>query len=218
MPIPADLIIDDVTIRLETDYPFKNILKYSIESKKDFKFEIRVPDAATNIMIDGINVDSKLPVFDIKAGEARKITVSFDFVPHFENYSYDLKYVKYGNLVFALPIEFDKVMHEYVKNNVERKFPYCDYELVPKSDWNYAFVGEELTAEEKAVGEIPFSFENPPVVINAKMQKIAWGFEDGFDTVCAKVPSSMESVDEPEDVCLVPYGCAKLRMTLMPMK
>lgn len=218
LPIPADLIIDDVTIRLETEYPFKNILKYSIESKKDFKFEIRVPDAATNIMIDGINTDSKLPVFDIKAGEARKITVSFDFVPHFENYSYDLKYVKYGNLVFALPIKFDKVMHEYVKNNVERKFPYCDYELVPKSDWNYAFVGEELTAEEKAVGEIPFSFENPPVVIYAKTQKIAWGFEEGYDAVCAKVPNSLESVSEPENVCLVPYGCAKLRMTLMPLK
>ena len=56
-----------------------------------------------------------------------------------------------------------------------------------------------------------------PVTIKPKAQKIDWGYEDGYDTVCAKVPKSREPVSDEEEVTLYPYGCAKLRMTELPL-
>ena len=107
-------------------------------------------------------------------------------------------------------------MYEYTKNNVERKFPYCDYEYVGKSDWNYGFCDGYLSVEHHPVSEIPFSSENPAVTVKAKFKKIDWGFEDGYDTVCAKVPGSTKPIGEEEIIDMYPYGCAKLRMTEMP--
>ena len=148
--------------------------------------------------------------------DRREILISFDLTPHFEQYPYDLTYVKCGSLVFALPIEAEKTMYEYEKDGVERKFPYCDYELMPKGDWNYGFSDTVLKVETKAISNIPFSESMPPVVIKAKMQKIDWGLEDGYETVCAKTPQSRTPVSDIEEIKLIPYGCTKLRMTILP--
>lgn len=217
VPVPCQLKTSDFDITLDTNYPFDNTLKYTIESNKDFKFEIRIPADAENIIINEKKASTDELIFNIVAGDRREITVSFELKPHFEDYSYNLKYVKCGNLVFSLPIKFEKIMHEYIRNDVERKFPYCDYELVPQSDWNYAFADASLSVETKTPGEVPFSADEPPITVTAKMEKIDWGFEEGYTTVCAKTPKSLEAVSCKEDIKLVPYGAAKLRMTVMPL-
>ena len=66
-------------------------------------------------------------------------------------------------------------MHEYEKDGVERRFPYCDYEVHPKSKWNYAFYNTELEVEEYNLSDIPFSPAEPPVKIYANMVEIDWG-------------------------------------------
>ena len=217
VPVPCQLKTSDFDITLDTNYPFDNTLKYTIDSNKDFKFEIRIPADAENIIINEKKASTDDLKFNIVAGEKCEITVSFVFNPHFEEYSYNLKYVKCGSLVFSLPIKFEKIMHEYVRNDVERKFPYCDYELIPQSDWNYAFADASLSVETKTPGEVPFSVDEPPITIATKMKKIDWGFEEGYTTVCAKTPKSLETVSDTEDIKLVPYGAAKLRMTVMPL-
>ena len=108
-------------------------------------------------------------------------------------------------------------MYEYVKNDVERKFPYCDYEYIPRSDWNYAYTDCELCVKENEIDEIPFSSKKPPLTVCAKVKKIDWGLEDGYNTVCAKLPLSTKPIGDAEDIELYPYGCAKLRMTELPI-
>lgn len=216
VPVPCSLKTEDVSISLETNYPFENVLKYTIEAEKDFIFEIRLPKDAENIILNGKSEIQNHLSFNIDKGDKREILISFDLTPHFEQYPYDLTYVKCGSLVFALPIEAEKTMYEYEKDGVERKFPYCDYELMPKSDWNYGFSDTALKVETKAISNIPFSESMPPVVIKAKMQKIDWGLEDGYETVCAKIPQSRTPVSDVEEIKLIPYGCTKLRMTILP--
>ena len=216
LPIPSELKSDDVHISLETNYPFENTLKYTLKAEKDMSFEIRLPKDAENVRVDGASVSEGGLVFKLTAGEQRVISVSFELTPRFEQYPYDMSYVKRGSLVFALPIEAEWVKHEYEKDGVERRFPYCDYDLLPKSDWNYAFANTSLKAENVSVGDVPFSESEPPVVIKAKMQRIDWGLEDGYDTVCAKVPESRTPISDVEEMTLIPYGCTKLRMTIMP--
>lgn len=214
--LPSQLKAEDISITLETNYPFENTLKYTVDAKKDFKFEIRIPKDAENIVVNGQSEIQKHLTFNITKGEKREFVISFDFTPHFVKYAYDLNYVKYGNLVFSLPIEVEKIMHEYEQDDVVRKFPYCDYELIPKSDWNYGFAGTTLKTRRNAVSDVPFSQNNPPITITAKMQKIDWELEDGYESVCAKIPQSRIAVSAAEELSLIPYGCAKLRMTLLP--
>lgn len=216
LPIPSQLRTDDIFISLETNYPFENILKYTVDAGKDFRFEIRIPGDAENIAVNGQKEFCRYLMFDIKKGEQREFLITFDFAPQFKQFAYDLNYVQYGNLVFSLPIEVEKVMHEYEKNGIERKFPYCDYELIPKSDWNYGFADKFLKVETKAMGDIPFSQSQPPITVKAMMQKIDWGFEEGYESVCAKVPQSRIPISDAKELLLIPYGCAKLRMTLLP--
>ena len=108
-------------------------------------------------------------------------------------------------------------MYDYVRYGVERQFPYCDYEYIPVSDWNYAYAGTSLEVERRAVSDVLFSSQEPPVVIKAKVRKIDWGLEDGYETVCAKVPEERTPVSEAQEILLYPYGCAKLRMTEIPL-
>ncbi len=105
---------------------------------------------------------------------------------------------------------------EYERNGVERKYPYCDYELKPKSAWNYGFASNALSIEEMPITATPFSSVNPPVILRAKMAPVKWEWADGYDTVPEVKPVSNKAIGVVEEMSLVPYGCAKLRMTEMP--
>ena len=218
LPIPSKLKTEDVCVSLETNYPFENSFRYTVSGKKDFTFKVRVPGFAKNLTVNGKNVANIGELtFAVKAGETRVIAITFETLPYMEKRPYDLYTVKCGSLVFSVPIAYEKVMFEYERNGVERKFPYCDYEYIPQSDWNYAYAGTELEVEQRTLSNVPFSSQEPPVVIRAKVKKIDWGLEDGYETVCAKVPQSREAISSEQEIILYPYGCAKLRMTEIPL-
>ena len=126
-----------------------------------------------------------------------------------------LKTVACGSLVFSVPVRHHRVMHEYERDGVERRFPYCDYEMVPDSAWNYAFAGHDFRVIRQGVSDAPFSEAHPPVEIEALLQRVDWPLEDGYETVCAKLPGRTPQ-GAPERLHLIPYGCAKLRMTELP--
>ena len=216
VPVPAVLKTKDISIELETNYPFENTFVYKVKADKAFTFKIRVPAFAENCIADGKQVSGEEVSFSFEAGESREVTVSYDITPRFVARPFDLNVVKRGSLLFALPIKYHTVMKEYERDGVERKYPYCDYEYYPDTDWNYGYADSVLTTENRILSDTPFSSVNPPVVIKAKVKKINWGYADGYDTVCAKIPESREGMGEAEEVELYPYGCAKLRMTELP--
>ncbi len=214
--LPCVLNDDGIRIELETEYPFKNSARYKIKAENPFDFIIRVPSFAEGVTLNGERTEQGDIMLHIPEGET-ELNLEFGVKAVLIKSPLGLYSVKRGSLIFSLPISFKKEMHEYTKNGVERKFPYCDYELIPESEWNYAFSSAMLEAEEHETGEYPFSVSKPPVTVKAKMCKIEWGHRPLFKTVCAKLPASTEPLSEPETVELYPYGCAKLRMTEMPL-
>ncbi len=88
--------------------------------------------------------------------------------------------------------------------------------MIPHSDWNYVFSGDEFEIAEQPIGEIAFSSVHPPVMIRGRMAKVKWSWADGYETVADYKPVSNRAISEPEEKVLYPYGCAKLRMTEMP--
>lgn len=217
IPVPSELKTEHMHIKLETNYPFENSFKYTIDSQTDFTFQIRIPSFAKNLVVNNKTVRTEDVSLQIHSGEKKEINITFETEPSFESRPHQLYTVKCGSLVFSVPIKYSKKMYEYEDNGVERKYPYCDYEYIPESPWNYAYCGTSLTPERKGLSAIPFSSENPPITIKANVKKINWGFEDGYETVCAKIPYSKEPIGNAEELLLYPYGCSKLRMTELPL-
>ncbi len=217
VPVPSSLKTDDYSVILKTNYPFENSFEYFVEAKKDFKLLVRIPSFAKSLKVNGKCAWGSEIVLEVKAGESKVFEISFETSPEFFARPHDLHSVRCGSLVFSLPIEYEKKMYEYERNEVERKFPYCDYEYIPKSEWNYAFSALELKLNQKALSDIPFSSENPPVTLTAKMKQIPWGLAERHENVCAKVPESRTPISDEKEIELYPYGCAKLRMTEMPI-
>ena len=215
--LPCQLRTQDKHIVLETNYPFENSARYRITSAGDFTFAVRIPAFARNVRVNGHPADGGELSFAIEGGKETEICIEFETVACFKKRPNGLNAVQCGSLLFSVPIGAEKVMHEYESKGVERKYPYCDYELLPKTPWNYAYCSEELAVERNGVAPIPFSSEKPPVVIKTKVRQIHWGLEDGYEKVCAKIPQSLEPVSEEEEMELIPYGCAKLRMTELPL-
>ena len=216
VPVPSELTDGGIHIVLETDYPFENRLVYTVETDRPFTLVVRAPSFAENLTVNGEAPSGELR-FSFRAGDRRTLELRFGVTPRFASRPHGLSAVRCGSLVFSVPIAYEKRVHEYVRDGVERKAPYCDYEYLPRSDWNYAYCGSLSAPARKAVGKVPFSSEAPPVVLRASVRKIGWGYEDGYETVCAKVPHCVVPVSEPEEVLLYPYGCAKLRMTELPV-
>ncbi len=217
LPVPSRLKTDGFNINLETEYPFKNSFKYTVNSDIEFEFKIRIPSFAENVTVNGEKADISELSFKITPCKNRVIKISYETRPLLISRPYGLNTARCGSLVFSLPIKYEKRMHEYTHDGVERKFPYCDYELIPQSDWNYAFCGDGLEAVRRMVANSPFSESEPPALLKASVCKIDWGFADGYETVCGKIPHSAKPLSDTETAELYPYGCAKLRMTEMPL-
>lgn len=218
IPVPSTLKTEDYSVTLKTNYPFENSFEYTAEAKKAFDLFIHIPSFAKNAKLNGRSVPEGYGVVaELAAGQKKVIKIEFETVPEFFLRPHDLHSVRAGSLVFSLPITYEKKMYEYEKNGVERKFPYCDYEYIPKSDWNYAFSSLELKLNYGEVADIPFSSEHPPVTVTAKMKQIPWGLAERHENVCAKVPESRTPISDEVEIELYPYGCAKLRMTEMPI-
>ncbi|MBQ9783563.1 MAG: glycoside hydrolase family 127 protein [Clostridia bacterium] len=224
VPIPAVLTTEwngvPVKITLKTDYPFRNRLTYCVEASAptDLRLHVRIPSFAKNLTVNGQRKAKRslLTFSGFGAGET-ELVIDFEATPKIVARPNRMSAVEYGSLVFALPVESKITTREYTRKDVERKFPYCDYHLSCASDWSYGLASRCLTVEEREVDEIPFSSQRPPLVIQAELAPIDWGMEEGYRAICAKTPHSRKALAEKQTRALVPYGCAKLRVTELPI-
>src|SRR6185436_13337660 len=126
--------------------------------------------------------------------------------------------VNYGPLTFSLAIKEE--WKQYGKNE---NWP--EWEVLPKSDWNYGLVFDEKKPEKSfdverkrdALPRNPFTRETTPVVLKAKAEKIPNWQADKFAMVGKLQPSPVKSNGKSETVTLIPMGAARLRITTFPV-
>ena len=222
LPATYETAISGTKVRLvlETEYPFRHNCKYVVETEEPvaFPLKIRIPAWSKQYRFNDEEKINQGYLILNKVWEGRQeFTITLVDEPHLTDRPSGLKVVEYGPLVFSLPIDVKYIMKEYERDGVERKFPYCDYELHPMSEWRYGFGSQVFTICEKEGDEIPFSSKNPRITIQTELKPIEWGFAEGYETVAAPVPSGEVRDGESEIKILQPYGSAKLRMTEMPI-
>ena len=96
---------------------------------------------------------------------------------------------------------------------MERKFPYCDYEIFPAGEWRYAFSGGNFSVRERAY-DLPFDREHPPVTVEAVLAPVEWAYAEGRPLV-ASSEAGRKRRGKDEKLSLYPYGATCLRVTEM---
>ncbi len=203
------------SVEIVTGYPFEDGYKIKVKSDSHDEREllVRIPEKAIWATIDGKDtVNGFVKVSRDFFGES-EIDVRFSFDVEMTKRPSGLYCVERGNLVFSLPIGERWEKREYTRDGVERKFPYCDYEIFPTTDWNYGFCADNFTVDFREVGDTPFSPDGAPIRLKTKMARVEWKMVDG---ICEELPLSEVAVSESVEMTLIPYGCTNLRMTEMP--
>ena len=216
--LPVSVQAGALTVTVDTEYPFRReaLVTVTAESPSPCRFRIRVPGWAEDAEADGFSREGAYLVCERIWSGAVSFSVRFAARPHLSCRPDGLYTAEYGALVFALPIRAEAKKYEYERNGVPRRYPYCDYELFPASEWRYGFADGTLSVIERNGSGAPFS-EGASVALEANLSRVAWEYEDGYDTVAALLPASAAPLSPPEKMLLLPYGAAKLRMTEMPL-
>ena len=222
VPVPSSVstVFDGsaVKIKLDTDYPFKGRLEYTVttDSPVRFEFAIRIPDGVSSVCVDGniINVKDNIYVIDHEWNGTEKIVVELDFDIKIKPWDNDMYYLQRGNLCFSIPIEYKEVRTQRTKA-IPHVEPYPDMEFYPIGEWEYAFASDEFVVHEHDVADMPFSRKNPAITITTKMAKIDWGTIEDRGGICLAEPRDRTPVSY-RDVTMQPYGNTYLRMTVIP--
>ncbi len=214
-----DTVINGVKVCIECkgDYPFSDKAVFTVKTEKPVKFEfsVRVP-ADGEAKINGKPRKSRIIKLNKTWRGEQKVTLELKFTPRLTARPRQMYFAERGSLVFALPIDAEWRMCEFERDGIVRKFPYCDYELYPKSDWAFGFDSGKLKFSFGKVGDIPFSEKNAPAAIKAKLAPVEWGYLRGYTTVADRYPAHRKALGPAKEFTLIPYGCTKLRMTELP--
>ncbi|CVL06498.1 uncharacterized protein FPRN_05216 [Fusarium proliferatum] len=223
-----------VKVKCETSYPFDSILKYTIESKTEFDFAVRIPGWTTpkaNIEMNGGRSktvapdDSGLHHTTILPGiTTLTLELPMEVRVAMRNSSAS---IYYGPLLYAFDIPYTETHHQPL-NWTDRKplpndevHPHShDYVLEPTELWQYAIdpysiVVKTFTSTIKNLPNPIFAKDAPPVFLTVDAWKIAWPTDN--DTAAWPPINPVVGKDKKEKIKLVPFGSAKLHIAQFPV-
>jgi hypothetical protein len=218
-----------VTIKEETDYPFRDTVNFTIEPERAVKFPLylRIPrwcgkaQVAINgqaaavearpssyLVIErtwqpGDKVQLSLPMeISLRTWEKNQRSVSVDRGPLTYSLLIGERWRRYGG-----------------------KDDWPEQEVFATTPWNYALVLDrqqparsfEVQEREGPIAAQPFTIDAAPVKLAAKGRRIPAWKQDHLGLV-GKLQASPVKTDEPvEQLTLIPMGCARLRISSFPV-
>lgn len=211
-----------VHITEETDYPFRNTVRLTINPDAALRFplQLRIPGwtEGASISVNGKQQSSSKPGsfarIDREWHAGDRVEIIFPMAPRvIEGFNKSVA-IERGPLVFSLGVG-----ESWVK--LRDRGLTADWQVFPTEAWNYALAVDPLNAAkaiavtESDVGQVPFSRRHPAVELHVKARRLdAWRAVDG---VAEAVPQSpIKSEHATETVSLIPYAAAKLRITAFP--
>lgn len=236
--------INGVTVNIgeETDYPFRNTVRFTFNPKKtvSFRFKGRIPGWAKkyNLTVNGRKAkateEKGFYVLDRKFKAGDTVEVSFEdeiqFIPNAGGIS-----VKKGALLYALPIKERIVTGQKDRGLGDPRFVH--YALYPDSAWNYGLSADAHTEYVEADMDIaPWKSTAQKSVIRVQgIELPSWKIEevDSFRQKkhprkrgkmvkkhCLFTPElpavKASDIDNAVQLELVPYCTTRLRIAIFP--
>jgi glycosyl hydrolase family 127 (putative beta-L-arabinofuranosidase) len=211
-----------VRIIEETDYPFRDQIGLSIdpESPVSFELQLRIPAWAQGaiVLVNGKALgDVKTGTFQRIQREWKKgdrLELTFPMVPRVSRWYNGSIAIERGPLVFSLKIGEDW-------RKLRDKSPAADWEVYPTTAWNYALQIDSTHPEksievvERELGKTVFTPDGAALELHVKGRRLPqWTLV--HESAAPPPPSPVSSPEAEETLTLIPYGCAKLRITAFP--
>jgi hypothetical protein len=218
----------EVKVTLETDYPFGEKLRFTVEVPQPVAFPLwlRIP-AWTNQA--SLQVADENPCQQ-QAGEFARLERTWEgktevilrlpMRPEIQRRARNAAAITRGPLVYSL--KMGEEWRRIHADQPDRELPHADWEVYATSAWNYALKIQEdslendITFQQRTVGDRPFSPEGAPVMVYVQGKRLpGWKLVNGSAEL---TPQSPVQSDEPlETLTLIPYGCTNLRITEFPV-
>jgi len=219
-----------VKIIEETGYPFRDTLKFTVQTANTTKFPLylRVPrwcdSAAVSINGKPATAKSKPLAFirlDRKWRNGDTVILRLPMKLGVRQWpkNQDAVSVNYGPLSFSLAIK------ERFASYGTRNPDWPEWEVFPQSPWNYGLVLNQqkpassfkLIQNNEAVAPQPFTPDTAPLRLEATGRRIP-DWQADTHNVIGKLPPSPVASDQPnEKITLIPMGAARLRLSMFPV-
>lgn len=232
-PSTVNLNVPDgqqIRIREETGYPFRETIKFTFELKKPakFPFYLRIPEwcPMANVRINGIDFEEYKgnQVIRInrewKPGDMVELTLPMKL--KISRWHENSAGIERGPLSFAL-----KIGEKWTRRENNDKYGKFYYEVEPTTAWNFGlsenaiqFPEKEFSITEKNQNQdlYPWNPENYPVEIRTKGVKLPfWTLYDGSAGPLPYSTNYQRVTPEQEEITLIPYGCTTLRISEFPV-
>jgi hypothetical protein len=233
-----------VTIKQETEYPFRGAIVMTVSTGSPVKFPLylRVPGwEGFKVSYKGKEINGKAgsTVKLLERWEdGDRIEITFPFGIRIEKRYNNSVSVLRGPLYFSTRIEkeYKQVKLDYDNHSYLGS---TDWEIRPLKDWNYSLIIDTLNPsrafieEEYPLTRYPWADRGDMVWWADSLRYTEWPFDapvilrgrgfrvPGWELVnnSAGLPplSPVKPAGSPEEIILVPYGAAKLRLTEIPM-
>jgi uncharacterized protein len=206
-----------VTLTEETDYPFRERIVVTVDPARPLRFpmQVRVPSWArgATVHVNGAAqpdvVPGRFARIEREWRRGDRIELVFPSTPHLVPGFAETVSVEQGPLVFSLPIgeRWEKLRPRGLT---------ADWAIEPTGRWAYGLTPDAAFRRvERAVGPVPFSRRDPPVVLVTEGVPLdGWAEHDG---AADPPPSSPKPAGTPERLVLMPYAAPKLRITAFPV-
>jgi len=223
-PCEVRTILRGTPVRVieDTAYPFRGEVRLTVNPATPLAFplQLRIPAWAAGAEL---RVNSQLQSSPIPGSFARlertwragdAVEIAFPMNARVSRWFNDSVAIERGPLLFSYGIG-----ENWVK--LADRGMTADWQVYPSTPWNYALAVDpqrpalSIQVSESEVGDSVFTARHAPVRLSVKARKVpSWRAEDG---VADPVPQSPVSSQEPEEnITLVPYAAAKLRISAFP--
>ncbi|BDD08234.1 hypothetical protein FUAX_06660 [Fulvitalea axinellae] len=232
-----------VKLREETNYPYEEQIRFSVETAEPVKFPLylRIPAwcSKAKVSVNGKPIGAKAVAgkyvrIERKWNDKDKVTLDLPMELSVDRWAknHNSASVNYGPLTFSL-----KIKENYIKKASDetaigdskwqdgvdtQKWP--SWEIHPASEWNFGleYDAKDLAKSFKVVkrawpkSNFPFTHEGNPISIMAKGQRVPdWKIDE--DGLCGELTDNPAFDGQTQEIELIPMGAARLRISSFPV-
>ncbi|TRX27810.1 DUF1080 domain-containing protein [Flavobacterium franklandianum] len=220
---------ENITITEETNYPFEEQIRFTISTKNEviFPLKLRIPAWCSKPIIKVNGVVQKKVIAGTYYSISRKwkngdsVTLNLPMEIKISNWVHNSVGVERGPLVYSL--QMDENWKQINKHIFDGK-DFSEFEVFPKNAWNYGLLldtknpNKSFKVVKSAMPENPFEQDKTPIHLKIGAKKIpSWGL-DANGIHASEPPLSPLLSNEPEEeITLVPFGAERIRLTYFPV-